>query len=165
VQPEQPAAVVAAKIRGRQDTGGDMLSRHDAAVIWQYQQQADTRIVFANKNNKKKIVILFKGLPQLNCPEGMTEAGQRVRLGRDDLPGMSPIEKWFGRETLPDRLARALAARRAIDMKEFCESFEFFTHIRRKKFGIASNSQHSVADLCCGHGLHRDPVRRVRAQR
>ena len=145
------------------------MSRHDAAVIWQYQQQADTRIVFANKNNKKKIVILFKGLPQLNCPEGMAEAGQRVRLGRDDLPGTRAPDGRFGRETLllklPDRLAHALAARRAIDMKEFCESFEFFTHTRRKKFGIASNSQHSVADLCCGHGLHRDPVRRVRAQR
>lgn len=54
---------------------------------------------------------------------------------------------WFPNETMVDRFARALARHRAIDIKEFCEAFEFFGRVRRRL-----QSTH-VADLCCGHGL------------
>jgi hypothetical protein len=93
--------------------------------------------------------------------------GSWTREGRQN--GVSAVSKWFGRDTLPDRLARALAERKAIDMREFCESFEFFTRIRGKLMksmlgslehqkacrdkGQAHGVEVAVADLCCGHGL------------
>eukprot|EP00935_MAST-01C_sp_MAST-1C-sp1_P002851 g2851.t1 len=130
--------------------GADMISRHEAAILWEWQQldEQDRRIVFANRSNKRKIVVKFKGLAQFNCEDGLREAGQRIRMGRE-VSGMSKIERWFGGDTLPDRLALALARRRAIDMKEFVESFEFFTHARRKKYQVSS----TIADMCCGHGF------------
>ncbi len=54
---------------------------------------------------------------------------------------------WFPNETMVDRFARALARHKALDIKEFCEAFEFFGRVRRR-----FESTH-VADLCCGHGL------------
>jgi len=54
---------------------------------------------------------------------------------------------WFPTESLADKLARALAERHAVDIKEFCESFEFFTRTRRVL------RRPVMADLCCGHGL------------
>ena len=54
----------------------------------------------------------------------------------------------FTSDSLLDRLARALARVQAIDMKEFCESVEFFARVRKH----VKNSAH-VADLCCGHGF------------
>ena len=54
---------------------------------------------------------------------------------------------WFTGDTMLDRLARALAAAKAIDMKEFVESLEFYHRVRRTVRGEI------VADLCCGHGL------------
>ena len=45
------------------------------------------------------------------------------------------------------RLARALAARSAINLKEWLESFEFFARTRKHVRADV------VADLCCGHGL------------
>jgi hypothetical protein len=145
----EPALASMPAMRGRQDMGGDTLSRHEAAIIWEYGQfREDRRINFANRSNKRKIVVKFKGLAQFNCEDGIREAGQRIRMGRE-VGGMSKIERWFGGDTLPDRLALALAKYRAIDMKEYCESFEFFTHVRRKKYGVAE----TIADLCCGHGF------------
>ena len=88
----------------------------------------------------------FAGLTQLNCDDGRREAGQRHRMSADGTgeslhlvtgqrkcrgAGLSPVTRWFPGDALPHRLARALAARHAIDMKEFCESFEFFTRVRR----------------------------------
>lgn len=128
-------------MRGREDSGNDMMSRHEASILNQYLdyvKDGQNRLVFANRNNKKKIVHNFVALPQLNCEDGMREAGQRQRLGRDEdfSNGMSPITRWFPKETQPDRLARALAKRRAIDMKEYCESWEFFTNVRKSKHGL-----------------------------
>ena len=54
---------------------------------------------------------------------------------------------WFSTESAVDRFARALCQRSALVMKEFCESFEFFTRTRRKMRAS------TVTDLCCGHGL------------
>lgn len=53
----------------------------------------------------------------------------------------------FDSESLPDRFVRALAARRALPIKEIFESFEFFERVRRRLRAL------EVADLCCGHGL------------
>jgi len=46
-----------------------------------------------------------------------------------------------------DRLARELAERKAIDLKEFLESVEFYGRVRRRVRAT------QMADLCCGHGL------------
>ena len=82
----------------------------------------------------------FKALRQFNCEDGRRLAGRRDR--------MAPFwDHWFESDSLADRLARAFAAHTAVDVKEFSESFEFFTRIRkpiRRKV---------VVDLCCGHGL------------
>ena len=90
--------------------------------------------------------------------------------------GVDTVEAWFGPggaealagATLPARLAHALAARRAIDLKEFCEAFEFFTRTRKALRKTATRGSGSgtgtgaagaavatrvVVDLCCGHGL------------
>ncbi|MCB9544506.1 MAG: hypothetical protein H6706_01270 [Myxococcales bacterium] len=82
----------------------------------------------------------FRALRQLNCPEGRRDAGLRHRL--------TPTwPRWFTGASLPDRLARALAARGAVDMKELAEAFEFFARVRR------AVRRPVVADLCAGHGL------------
>ena len=82
----------------------------------------------------------FKGLRQFNSDEGRRLAGRKDR--------MVPFwDHWFPTNSLADRFARALSARQAIDIKEYCESFEFFTRTRRHL------RQSTVADLCCGHGL------------
>ncbi len=82
----------------------------------------------------------FKGLRQFNSDEGRRLAGRRDRM----IPFWND---WFAGEGLPDRFARALADRSAIDVKEYTESFEFFTRVRK---GIR---EPTVVDLCCGHGL------------
>ena len=48
---------------------------------------------------------------------------------------------------LANRLARALAARRAVRTKEVLEAFEFFAVVRKRLRAPV------VADLCAGHGL------------
>jgi len=48
---------------------------------------------------------------------------------------------------LEDKLARALASRSAISLKEYAESVEFFTKIRRQTRAAC------VVDLACGHGM------------
>ena len=61
---------------------------------------------------------------------------------------MAPFwNDWFPSDNLADRFARALASRHAVDMKEYSESFEFFSRAR-KKF-----TSEVIVDLCCGHGL------------
>ena len=62
----------------------------------------------------------FRALRQFNSDEGRRLAGRRDR--------MAPIwMDWFKGNGLPNRLGRALSKRHAIDMKEFCESFEFLS--------------------------------------
>ena len=82
----------------------------------------------------------FRSLRQFNCPEGLAVVGLRERM-------RAKFEPWFSSETMVDRFGRALARHHAIDLKEFCEAFEFF-YRARKRFRSTV-----VADLCCGHGL------------
>jgi hypothetical protein len=94
----------------------------------------------------------FRGLVQLNSPEGIRVAGLQQRLActsgfEHQSKRLVSAELWFPSGSLQDRLVRALAAERAIDMKELCESFEFFTRTRKYVRGT------SLADMCCGHGL------------
>lgn len=57
------------------------------------------------------------------------------------------ITDWFAGDTFIDRLARVIAERRCVVMKEFCESLEFFELVRKGAKAPV------VADLCGGHGL------------
>ena len=82
----------------------------------------------------------FKGLRQFNTPDGRRLSNRRDRMN----PGWA---KWFPTDSLVDRLGRALCRHYAVDMKEFCESFEFFTRVRKH---IRAKI---VTDLCCGHGF------------
>jgi len=82
----------------------------------------------------------FKALRAFNDPALAPLAGL---TGRIDLRALA----WFPSDTLLDKLGRALAERRALNVKELFESFEFFERVRRRL-----RAPH-VADLCCGHGL------------
>ena len=82
----------------------------------------------------------FKALRQFNSVEGHKLAGRRDR--------MAPMwNHWFPTDSLVDRLARSLAKHHAIDMKEFCESFEFFQRVRKRI------RRPVIVDLCGGHGF------------
>ena len=82
----------------------------------------------------------FKAFRQFNAEPLRLVAGSRARIDSRALP-------CFASERLPDRIARALAERRAMPFKEVLESFELFERVRRRLRAT------EVADLCCGHGL------------
>lgn len=82
----------------------------------------------------------FLAFPQFNVPGLEALVGSRSRL-------KPPSAMHFPGDTLADRLARALAHRRALPFKEVVESFEFFWRVRRRLEALR------VADLMCGHGL------------
>ena len=113
----------------------------------------------------------FRAMSQLNSAEGRAFAGKKHRLCLVDpagcaLPGprdlgtprapvasdqqqqQSDVSRWFGGTSLTDRLAQALAARNAMDVKEFAESMEFFHKVRSHL-----KSSAVIVDLCCGHGF------------
>lgn len=81
----------------------------------------------------------YKLLPQFN---------REVPL---DVGSRNPVDERLARhfpsDGMPDRLARALAAERAVPVKELFESFEFFARVRKHVRAPV------VADLCAGHGL------------
>lgn len=82
----------------------------------------------------------FKALRQFNTDEGHRLAGRKDRL--------APFwDRYFPGDAHLHRLARALSARGAIDMKEFCEAVEFFARTRRAVRAPV------MADLFCGHGF------------
>jgi hypothetical protein len=82
----------------------------------------------------------FKAFRNFNDPELRPLSGVRARIHPDSA-------EYFPGDGLPQRIARALAARKALPVKELFESFEFFERTRRR----ARAAQ--MADLCCGHGL------------
>jgi len=67
-------------------------------------------------------------------------ARSTFRLDRKSAPS-------FRGDPMAERIVRALAERRAINVKETLESFETFSRIRRRVRAPR------VADVCCGHGL------------
>ena len=82
----------------------------------------------------------FIAFRRFNDPELRPLAGLKVRIS----PRANAL---FEGDNLPHRLVRALAARRALPIKEIFESFEFFERVRRRM------RAETVVDLCCGHGL------------
>ncbi|MBW2733544.1 MAG: hypothetical protein JRH20_14245 [Deltaproteobacteria bacterium] len=82
----------------------------------------------------------FLAFRRFNDPELQHLCRLRARIG-------TRASDFFSGDGLPDRLVRALAARRALPIKEVFESFEFFERVRRRM-----RAPH-LADLCCGHGL------------
>jgi hypothetical protein len=82
----------------------------------------------------------FRAFPQFNSAELKKAARVRHRVDASMVSA-------FAGKSLADRLARSLAAHRAVSLKEMLESFEF--HARTRKRVRTS----VVADICCGHGL------------
>ena len=82
----------------------------------------------------------FRLYRRFNDPACRTLAGQRHRLGHR-------VVDLFATDSLPDRLARALAARECVDIKDLTESAELFERTRR------AVRRPDIAELCCGHGL------------
>ncbi len=84
--------------------------------------------------------VAFRAYSQFNPLEKRALAGCRGRLDER-------AAAFFSGRRFPDKIARALGARRLIKIKELVESFEFFERVRRR---IAAPE---VVDLCSGHGL------------
>ncbi len=82
----------------------------------------------------------FKAFRNFNDPALRPLTGVRARIHPDSA-------QYFPGDGLPQRIARALCARKAVPVKEVFESFEFFERTRRRARAT------EMADLCCGHGL------------
>ncbi len=82
----------------------------------------------------------FKALRLFNTSEGQRLAHQRHRITPE-------LVHWFKGDPLIQRIVAELAKDATLDVKEVCESIEFFARTHKK---IASPI---LADLCCGHGL------------
>lgn len=82
----------------------------------------------------------FKAFRQFNDPSLHALARQRAELSEEELGHFSPSRHI-------DRLALALAAHRAMPLKEVLESAEFYMRVRRR---IRTQT---VVDLCAGHGM------------
>ena len=107
-------------------------------------------------------------------------AGLKRRLSLYNGPSYAfqQTTEYFKNDNLISKLALSLAKREAIDMKEFSESMEFFTHVRKHWRKIVKQERISqrntttqiaeeksatnngiappssvVVDLCCGHGF------------
>ena len=86
------------------------------------------------------MTVPFKAFRQFNDPRLQALAGLRS-------PITAGIAAHFSEHRHMDRLALALAARRALPLKELLESAEFYMRVRRR---IRAQT---VVDLCAGHGL------------
>jgi hypothetical protein len=95
----------------------------------------------------------FKAWPTLNDPELQRSLGvsHRSRLQTGLL-----VDVLLRGDTLQARFSRALAARRAVDRKEFFEAFEFFARCRGSLHSEPadwSGAPATLVDLAGGHGL------------
>ncbi|MDG1478212.1 MAG: hypothetical protein P8R54_01410 [Myxococcota bacterium] len=84
--------------------------------------------------------VSFKAYRQFNTPSLQGLSGLRVPLSDE-------LSKHFSAERHIDRFALALAARRAVPIKELLESAEFYMRVRRRV------RRQTMVDLCAGHGL------------
>lgn len=80
----------------------------------------------------------FKFLPRF--ADAGFDVGSSVHLGPQTA-------RAFDGDTMSAKLARAVCRADCLPVKEFFESVEFFSRVRRKLRSAA------VADLCCGHGF------------
>ena len=89
----------------------------------------------------------FKAFPSLNdCPDAAASFGLTSRRRLD-----SPQDALFAGDGLQARLSRELAARKAVDRKEFFEAWEFFAQVR-DQLGDRK-SPVVLVDAAGGHGL------------
>ena len=89
----------------------------------------------------------FKAFPALNdCPDAATSFGLTSRRRLD-----SPEDPLLAGDGLQARLSRELAARKAVDRKEFFEAWEFFAQVR-EHLGDRK-SPVVLVDAAGGHGL------------
>jgi hypothetical protein len=98
--------------------------------------------------------VTFKAWPALNDDDIRlaVNAGRRFRLhlhGDPNIP--DPTLELFHGDSLMNRFARALAAKKAIDRKEFFEACEFFARVRSKL--RADEGVGILVDCAGGHGL------------
>lgn len=84
--------------------------------------------------------VRFRTFRAFDDPSLQWAARSRFRLDRKSVDS-------FRGDPLAVRIARSLAERRAINIKEVLESFETVARVRRRL------RARSIADLCCGHGL------------
>ena len=99
--------------------------------------------------------------PFLSWPELNDEAvamavgvGRRSRLMLCSSSGPRALDALLEGDDFRSRFARALAARRACDRKEFFENFEFFERSRRVLRPIADGgADRTLVDVGGGHGL------------
>ena len=99
--------------------------------------------------------VTFRAWPALNDDDIRlaVNAGRRFRLHlQDDDPSApDPTLELFQGDSLMNRFARALAAKKAIDRKEFFEACEFFARVRSKL--RADDGVGTLIDCAGGHGL------------
>ena len=96
----------------------------------------------------------FKAWPALNDVDVAASVGVGRRNRLD--PRQQPLETLFEGDALQKRLARALTSRRAVDRKEFFETFEFFTQVRsslRPSADSVDDGTATLVDVAGGHGL------------
>lgn len=118
------------------------LEGHAAAApeLWAPRASADAR---------------FRALVELNSPDARRALGLGVLPGAAPPPGHSRRHTrlnaqhaaLFPGDGAYSRLARAVAAARCVDGKEFVESVELFALVRRRV------RRPTLLDLCAGHGL------------
>jgi len=84
--------------------------------------------------------VTYKAFRRFNTDPPPIDPHSRARVVRE-------LERWFGGDSLEEKLARALVAARALPYKEILESFEFHARVRK----VVRRSL--VVDLCAGHGL------------
>lgn len=90
--------------------------------------------------DKREKSVKFRVFRQFNDEALHWAASSKFRLDHKSAP-------YFTGEKLAERIVRALADRRAINVKETLESFETYSRVRRRL-----RAPH-IADMCCGHGL------------
>ena len=94
----------------------------------------------------------FKAWPALNShPAAVSAIGvaRRKRMQLGTGPHALALEELLQGDSLEAKLGRALAARKALDRKEFFETFEFFAQVRSS---IRAESG-TLIDVAGGHGL------------
>jgi len=94
----------------------------------------------------------YKAWPALNDDAVAAAVGvaRRTRLMAPDSGAPRPLDLLLEGTDLKARLGRSLASRRAVDRKEFFETWEFFERARSMRTSPANGT---LVDVAGGHGL------------